>query len=264
MCESVQRYRGAAVQRVELVDDDGGLMMMRGEIGYGHRWTLDNILRVMSYCGLYGASALTESNGGKATETAAFLEEAFNKMTDARFTNRITGLPATLEGFFSMRAAEHASKAVDTSTLSVLNKVMVYSMLVYYPLEHAWFLSTLKPKLINIDSDKWSMWSCRAWTVYILCDLAGTVIRARALSDEIAATERTKASVVDKSKAVSDLKRRRMHLRVWLTCVLADLVMAGHWSVPNGPVSPKQICAVGIYGGVAGLWLKWIKSASQA
>jgi hypothetical protein len=121
------------------------------------RWSLDGILRVGSYSCLLGATYLTEFNSGKPTPLAEFLSGVFGKVTDARFINRVMAWPATLESVF------HYANNPDNSALGVLGQVMTCSMVAYYPLEHGWLLSTFKPQMVNIDGNKWSLWSCRFW-----------------------------------------------------------------------------------------------------
>ena len=121
------------------------------------RWSLDGILRVGSYSCLLGATYLTEFNAGKPTPLAEFLSGVFGKVTDARFINRVMAWPATLESVF------HYANNPDNSSLGVLGQVMTWSMVAYYPLEHGWLLSTFKPQMVNIDGNKWSLWSCRFW-----------------------------------------------------------------------------------------------------
>lgn len=211
-------------------------------------WSLDGILRVGSYSCLLGATYLTEFNAGKPTPLAEFLSGVFGKVTDARFINRVMAWPATLESVF------HYANNPDNSSLGVLGQVMTWSMVAYYPLEHGWLLSTFKPQMVNIDGNKWSLWSCRFWAVYVVCDLLGTYIREQSVSEQIG-----KLSADERDK-LAELKKQQRNLRIWYTCALCDLVMAVQWSVAQGPFSTKQICGVGIYGGVAGLYLKWLKS----
>lgn len=209
-------------------------------------WNLDAILRVASYSSLLGSILLTEQNEGKTTELAGFLAEIFTRMTDARFVNRIGGLPATLESLFSY------ANDPDHSFLGKLGSIMTWSMVGYYPLEHVWLLSTWKPKFVNIDSDKWSIWSCRFWAVYCVCDVLGTHIRTQNIEKALVKT----SDESEKKKMSTQLK----YLRIWMTCAICDLIMSLQWSVANGPFSNKQISLIGIYGGLANLYIKWMKS----
>jgi len=205
-------------------------------------WTLDGILRVVSYSGLLVADLLGKGKNGKPSAQSEFLLELFSKLTDARFVNRIIGLPGTLEGWFT---------AGDDS----LSNIMAISMILYFPVEHLWWLSTLKPKFIRINSDSWSMWSCRFWTIYCVCDVLKTLKASGEVQKQI-----DKGNGKLSSRELRELKRKRMHLGIWLTCAASDLVMALQWSRPTPIVSDRIITLIGIYGGVAGLLLKWLKS----
>jgi len=222
------------------------------------RYSLDNILRVISYSSLLLASFIKNRNGNKDTANVLFLTDFFAKLTDARFINRIIGLPATLESLF-----EHASGKPDNSIASLLGKIMTWSMIIYHPIEHIWFLSTLKGSIFNINSDLWSQWSCRAWAVYVICDAIGTLMRSEAVSKEIKTLSTDKTmDKGEKQQKLAELKTKKQRLGIWATCIVCDFLMATHWSVEDGPLSNNQICATGIWGGVAGLYLKW-KSSKQ-
>lgn len=177
------------------------------------------------------------------SDSATFLAQMFEKLTDARFINRIGGFPATYEGLRGILQGNKSRK----STLDTLGSIMVYSMIAYYPIEHIWYLSTFNKSVIKIDSNKWSRWSCQFWSIYILADLASTYIRERKLTHE-----------AEKTQSTETIKQRDT-LRWGYTVILADLVMALHWSVENGPITNNQICFVGVYGGIVNLWLKWKK-----
>lgn len=118
-------------------------------------YALDNALRVTAY-----ASALIQVYGdgtlvGK--EVKEFLSNLAGKASDARFLNRFyIGFPASVEGYFA-----YASN--DTSVEAVLGKLMALSMILYHPLEHGWWITTVKPKILDIDGNKWSLWSTRLW-----------------------------------------------------------------------------------------------------
>mmetsp|Transcript_19926 Transcript_19926/g.35408 ORF Transcript_19926/g.35408 Transcript_19926/m.35408 type:complete len:243 (-) Transcript_19926:359-1087(-) len=218
-------------------------------------WNLDSILKVLSYSSLYAGIVSMERNGGKETRLSQFLLDLFTKVTDARFINRIGSFPATLEGLYRTAASK------DKSIFAMLTSIKIWSMLIYSPMEHLWLLSTFKPKMININSDWWSMWSCRAWAAYVLADLYGTFLNAKKVDKEIAKAPKSTESDL---AAIEKLKEKKSDLYLWFTCALTDLVMAANWSVPAGPVSNKQIALVGIYGGCANLYLKWKASRPSA
>jgi len=195
-------------------------------------YAIDNFLRVVTYtCALYLASA------PKST-FAEWLADLKAKVSETRFINRIVvGLPASVEGYY----AYGDSQSVD----AMLGRIMALSMILYHPLEHVWWASTLKTKLFDINGNEWSKWSCRCWVVYVLCDLIGTLRRIR----DIDAKPQQDASTV----------KTRRNLLIWLSCIAADAPLAIHWSMDSGPFSDSVLNWAGWYGGVAGLYLRWLK-----
>jgi hypothetical protein len=194
-------------------------------------YAIDNALRVVTYSiALYLASS-----PGVKSDCASWLAELKAKVADTRFLNRIlVGLPASVEGYFAY------GRPVTFEAL--LGKLMAFSMVLYHPLEHGWWATTLKPKLFDIDGDKWSMWSCRCWVAYVLMDLLGTLRRLQDLKD-----------------GAKGAGRERRNLLIWLTCIAADAPLAIQWSVPSGPFPDVVLNWAGWYGGVAGLYLRWLK-----
>ncbi len=165
---------------------------------------------------------------------------------DARFINRLFGAPLFLESLI---------RAWNTKgVLGKCDRAMAWSMILYYPLEHVWWLSTLKPKLVNVNSDKWSIWSCRFWTVYVLADLLQGVIRMRQ-------TQKLAAEEKDEKKR-NALKKQLRNQLIGYTVSFSDFPLALQWSdlSQNAPFTEWQIAATGIYGGVIGWLLKWIKA----
>ena len=197
-------------------------------------YALDNALRAISYsCALYSASV-------PPSEWTKWLDELKGKASETRYVNRlIVGLPASVAGYFAY--------GEETSTEATLGRIMAMSMILYHPIEHIWWASTFKTKLFDIDGNAWSQWSCRCWVVYVLCDLIGTLRRIRDID----------------SKPSHDLKtaKDRRNLLIWLTCILADAPLAIQYSVNQGPFSDMLLNWAGWYGGVAGLYLRWLKLA---
>lgn len=206
-------------------------------------YSLDQGLRVLAYLCLLGMEGLRKA-GMDNLEAAKAMADFYARVSDARFVNRFFSLPLMVEGLLRLWKVK--------TTQAMLTRGMYWSMLLYYPVEHVWWLSTLAPKVIPIDSDKWSRVSCQAWAAYVVFDMCGTFLRFRE-------AEKKGSAATDPSiRAECD---KQMYLeKVWFSVECADLIMALHWSVPQGPLSNIGIGIAGAYGGAAGLWFKWVKA----
>jgi hypothetical protein len=127
---------------------------------------------------------------------------------------------------------------------------MALSMVLYHPLEHGAFFSGLKPSLIPswMDGNELSKWACRMWLLYVLCDAKSSLKSLGDLNKEI------------EKKSNMDLQKKRRNVLLWLTCIVADFILALQWSVDVGPFSDKLIAWAGFYGGIGGLYSKWLKA----
>jgi len=189
----------------------------------------DNLFRLINYtCALYIARASKSS----FTE---FLGDFKGRLSETRVINRLLiGLPASIEGYLAYGDA--------ATTEAFLGKLMAFSMVLYHPIEHVWWASTLKSSPFAwIDGNKWRQWTCRCWLVYVVCDFIGTLRRLNQIGDD-----------------AKHAKERR-NLVIWLTCILADAPLALQWSVDHGPFSDNVLNWAGWYGGLAGLYLRWLK-----
>ena len=200
-------------------------------------YATDNAYRATTY-GL--ALALLYGVVDPNSDRGKSLADLRGKIGDARFLNRLyVGTSASLQGLLA------GGEPLDT--------VMALSMVLYHPLEHLYVSSTLKPALFKTIDGLWCVkWSTRMWLLYVLCDLLGTVKKLGAVNAALAA------------KASTKLERDRRNLILWLSCIFADFFLAVQWSVDVGPFSDSTIAWAGFYGGVAGLWLRWLRASDAA
>ena len=191
-------------------------------------YAMDNLFRLICYsCALY----ISHSSKSPFTDWLADLKA---RLSETRVINRLlVGLPASIEGYLAYGDA--------TTVEAILGRLMAFSMILYHPIEHVWWASTLKPVLVHIDGNKWSQWTCRCWVVYVVCDLIGTLRRLGQIEND------TKHA------------KERRNLLIWLTCIAADAPLAIQWSVDHGPFSDSLLNWAGWYGGLAGLYLRWLK-----
>ena len=208
-------------------------------------YALDNALRLWGYtCVLYNMH--TVAADGKLTDFQEFLRALSGKISDARTVNRVTyGLPASVAGVFAYGS--------DMSIESILGRIMALTMVLYHPLEHGWYFTTLKSNIFGIDGGKWSLWSCRMWLIYVICDFIGTVKKLQEVSTGL------EAKNIDKEQQ-SSLLRLRRNLIIWLTCIFSDFPIALQYSVASGPFSDRLLAWAGWYGGLAGLYRRWLNA----
>ena len=189
----------------------------------GNVYALDNGLRIMNYLLLILAEINKQPSskvGDIPSNINGFMIALVSKISDARVVNRFFGLPATIEGLFAW--------GDDQSVEALIGKGMALSMTAYFPLEHLWYLSSLKPTIFNLDSNFLSMWSCRSWTIYVILDIIGTI---RKIND--AKTRLEKLSNDNDSK--KDINKINFHIKcliIWLSiCIFGDLPLALQWFV---------------------------------
>lgn len=209
-------------------------------------YALDNALRFWGYtCILYIMH--TASPDGKLTDFQDFLQKLSGKISEARTINRFAyGLPASIGGVLAY--------GDDTSTESNIGRLMALCMVAFHPLEHGWYLSTIKQSIFSFDGGSFSLWSCRSWLVYVICDLIQTVKKLQAVN---AGLEVSNIDATEKSK----LDKAKRNLTLWLTCIGADFILAYQYSVAKGPFSDRLLVIAGWYGGFAGLYRRWINAA---
>ncbi|MBW0518466.1 hypothetical protein O181_058181 [Austropuccinia psidii MF-1] len=157
-------------------------------------------------------------------------------LSDARTTYRLWDLLSIFQWLRSLNAL-----SISGSKLIQIERLQVISMLIYYPLEHLYFLASkqiipIPKRIIN----KVALYSCRAWAAYTLLHFFHLREDLILLNRE---RERLKSlsmsgsyPLVNKSETALGLKRiegRRAALLNGLVINLAYLPLTVHWSLPN-------------------------------
>ncbi|KAI6155192.1 hypothetical protein BKA82DRAFT_991927 [Pisolithus tinctorius] len=162
---------------------------------------------------------------------------------DFRMLGRFCGLLPVLQWMISMERNSPPTRA-----LLNIERLQGWSMLFYYPLEHLYYLRAhdLIPAAIpsfislagrgsfrrlNLNAGKLAMWSCRAWTVYVLLQFAHLIEDRKLLL--------MKERHLKKGKDVSMEERKDLGQRwdvFWNEVVAntANLPLAIHWSLEKG------------------------------
>ncbi|GBG27360.1 Hypothetical Protein FCC1311_035822 [Hondaea fermentalgiana] len=212
-------------------------------------FALDNLFRIVSYTGLGVADVLTVMNGGKPTPLAQFLSDYYMKITVTRFFNRMFGLPLVIQGL------------LQSSPKDLASKIMEWSMVFYYPVEHVWLLSILEPNMIPINSPLWSMWSLRAFAVYCVASVYRTFKASADLLKQINETKDAKMESGEQKAKVAELEKERFLTNLTASAAVGDLILALQYSRAEPIVHDRVITLVGIWGGIAPFLVKWIRAA---
>jgi len=128
---------------------------------------MDRSLKLMQWT-LWLASYIQKSQG---------LKKLSLDLSFARYALRLLGLPASVE---AARTGSWGSK-----TTPWLGKIMAWSMIGYYPMEHVAYLRWQAPQLLpNQNAERWSAWSCRCWLMYIVADMAQSTFKLKDMLKE--------------------------------------------------------------------------------
>lgn len=219
---------------------------------------IDKAYRFIIYT-LRIVAATTAKRYGPENELVKRIANLTAPLADTRMALRLFGLIPILQQFYRLHIATTNSKAqASTPTkdrlLQEIEKLQLYSMLIYYPAEHCYWLGV--HKVLNIqDPDRWSRWSCRAWAAYIILDIVAVAYQLQPLQAKLKELKSNTSSeaVSTRSKLESDLEDFRLQLAGLLT----DLPLAIHWSLASYPLSNTMVGVFGVISTVASSMLKW-------
>ena len=172
----------------------------------------------------------------------------------ARYLLRFYGMPSALE------AVRNSSWEDSTSSLGrTTGKLMSWSMLIYYPLEHVAYLKWTSPELIpvSLNANRFSAYSCRFWLVYLVAELVQGSMRLRRLYHELSQDEED-----DDTN-----NERRKEVQVSITSEQIQMVRSAlfalpclHWSLPKWDTEPWL--SDGVCNGIN--WVESVVSLYQA
>ncbi|TEB34585.1 hypothetical protein FA13DRAFT_1685032 [Coprinellus micaceus] len=192
---------------------------------------------------------------------AAAYEKFGSVIGDSRTAWRIWGLLPIFQWLISLERSPPA-----TRSLLTVERLQGWSMLVYYPLEHLSYLvshgilpssftspfplfSSGKRKPIKLDAGKLSLWSTRAWAVYVFLHFVHLWEDRKLLIARGRALKKAKGGA-----GLSIEEKRDMGARwdaFWSEVVvnLGNLPLTIHWSLEQGII--KNDAWVGVFGLIA-------------
>jgi hypothetical protein len=171
------------------------------------QYTLWLVAKVLQTSYRSSSSSNNKNSTVKLQRVVAFCSKLSTDLSFARYMTRLFGWPTALE------AAWHNSWAVDSSSIyqgddkllinmdrhrrvdAWLGRILAYSMVFYYPAEHVAFLHWMAPPApappasssavckvhppTTRTAERYSAWSCRAWSVYILAEVVQCILQWR-------------------------------------------------------------------------------------
>ncbi|EPQ52793.1 hypothetical protein GLOTRDRAFT_117498 [Gloeophyllum trabeum ATCC 11539] len=197
-----------------------------------------------------------------ASQAAQGLAKLGSLVGDARMLFRIWGLLPIVQWLISLER-----NPPPTRRLLTIERLQGWSMLLYYPLEHLYYLraheiipATLpsllslfssQAKPIEVNTNRVGMWSCRFWAVYVALQFAHLDEDRKLLR----MTERSIAKSKGHDPAVeaerADLRKRWTAFRNELVANIGYLPLTLHWSLEQGLFSNEVW--VGVFGLVAAI-----------
>ncbi|ETW06539.1 hypothetical protein, variant [Aphanomyces invadans] len=192
-----------------------------GDAGGGR--TADSLVKIVGYTSsTYKADKVSKSIGygfaflarvielyaKKPTRHSQGLSAVAGQIAYARYVTRFTGI------FECLEALKNGSwvGADDNDHLKRVVTLQVYSMLLYYPLEHASFVGFVAPKWFpSLDASKCSRQSCMAWGAYVALDLYVNHARLSILAER-------ERQLLDKKSDVPDVERKAKLAIIEQTC----------------------------------------------
>lgn len=185
----------------------------------------------------------------------AALNKTAGDISFARYILRFYGLPSTLEAISNRSWEDKKSGTLG----GITGKLMAFAMLAYYPLEHVAYVQWTSPELLQLsnganryNANKLSAYSCRFWLVYLLAEMAQSVMRLRRLyREEEGEKDETALVTLEQSIRNEQLQIARSALFT-LPCV--------HWALPKWDTDPWL--SEGACNGM--MWLESVVSMYQA
>ncbi|PVG04223.1 hypothetical protein CPB86DRAFT_721925 [Serendipita vermifera] len=186
-----------------------------------------------------------------ASVTAGGLKKLGTLIADSRTLWRLWGLLPILQWLISLERTPPP-----TRRLLTIERIQGLSMLVYYPFEHLYYLGSQGILPISKQrTGKYSLWSCRAWALYVCLqflhlreDWKLLKRRERALARD-AAMGKNHLTAAEELQLATEMKTRKGALLNELVVNLGYLPLTIHWSLKGGLF--KNDVWVHIFGFVA-------------
>ncbi|CAB9509143.1 Peroxisomal biogenesis factor 11 (PEX11) [Seminavis robusta] len=173
------------------------------------------------------------------------LRKLCNELSFARYVLRLLQLPPALE------AARSGSWSYNPKG-QILGKILAWTMIGYYPLEHAAYVQWQTPKLLfpktagpSRLAEQLSAWSCRCWFAYIVTEILQCFLELRKHKNQLNQLEHKKKTDDDDEEddgtarvSIQSTRATMQNLRLQIVRDLLFALPAIHWSLPNWDTQP--------------------------
>ncbi|OQS03799.1 hypothetical protein THRCLA_21062 [Thraustotheca clavata] len=218
----------------------------------------DKISKSIGY-GFATLARVIELYQKKPTRHSVGLSAVASQISYARYITRFTGI------FESYEALKNNSWVYpdDDPLVRKIVTAQVYSMLLYYPLEHVSFVGFVAPKWFNVDAMKFCRQSCMAWGAYIVLDLYANHRRLNQLAQKEKALaaktidEKDPEAIAERDDAIAAIQKARQNLVINQWRNLLFLPNCIHWSTENGIMPEVLVQFLGFAEAVLGVWQTW-------
>ncbi|RHY63975.1 hypothetical protein DYB30_009048 [Aphanomyces astaci] len=192
----------------------------------------DKVSKSIGY-GFAFLARVIELYANKSTRHSQGLSAVAGQIAYARYVTRFTGV------FECLEALKNGSwvGTDDNDHLKCVVTLQVYSMLLYYPLEHASFVGFVAPKWFpSLDASKCSRQSCMAWGVYVALDLYANQTRLNLLAEQERQllAKMSLTSERERTSKLASLEHNRQNIRINQFRNMMYLPLCIHWSTEKG------------------------------
>ncbi|GAA5825059.1 hypothetical protein JCM11251_006080 [Rhodosporidiobolus azoricus] len=234
----------------------------------------DRLYMVYQYAAYIAVAVLNSKRFASKTrlDLAMRIEKLRATISDARVLYRLFGIFPIIQWAQSLN--DPASQPADKQIL-LLEKLQAWSMLLYYPLEHIYYLAgkgvfKISPKRITTIA----LWSCRFWAAYVVLQIfhirrSFQLLHLERRSLQRSTRERfqnggsvTEKAVEQEKEQLKALQKRENNLKRDCWVQAGYLPLTAHWSLTSGLLpSNTWVGICGTVAAVAGLKGVWEKTA---
>ncbi|KAK9764698.1 hypothetical protein K7432_007601 [Basidiobolus ranarum] len=176
---------------------------------------------------------------------------------DFRVLLRFSGLIPMLQWILAVERDPPASR-----TLLWVERLQNLSMVLYYPLEHVYWLAA--HQIIPVSTaknNKISLWSCRFWAAYVILQFVHSYEEYRLWHvKRIGLLKKSGEDSVD-PKEMEALMAEKRSIKMWNIVNTAYFPMTVHWSLEKSPIPEWFIGVCGVVAGMYQLQLTWESTA---
>ena len=207
----------------------------------------DRLLKVLQWTAWLVSVALerrSSSNNNNNKSSQIIWQKLSIDLSFARYATRLLEWPTALQAAITGGWTHTQSSTAKSSLFRWIGRCLSWSMVGYYPTEHAAYLLWMRPAGLQTPDSSWraaqlSAWSCRCWLVYIVADLVQSVVLLRQQQQRTVPADDDDDDDDDvmEEKAMQNFSARQ-HWRLQAMRNGLFLLPCIHWSLPNWDTKP--------------------------